>query len=69
MKVGDRIVITKVVAEEPRYFKVGDKATITHFDEDGDIWADFDIRSWWFDKDDMNFCVQKGFAEYKLLEE
>lgn len=57
-KEGDRVVITK--GEEP-FFKTGDIATLAWLDRNGDWWANFDIKK--------EYCLQKYFSKFKLLEE
>lgn len=67
-KVGDRIIVTK---GQHGFFPSGAKGTLTNIDEDGDWWADLDnilFPNSEFDQD-RNFCLQKGYSEFKLLED
>lgn len=64
LKAGDRVVIT---AADERYFEVGDFATLSWADNDGGWWANFYARSWTPDPEDNEFCLQKGFSEFELV--
>lgn len=62
---GDRVIVTSSL--EPHYVQIGDTATLTHQDSDGDWWADFDTRAW--DENDKNFCLQRCQFELEPITE
>jgi hypothetical protein len=64
MKAGDRIVVTETTES---CLSVGDKATLTHQDGEGDWWADFDERCF-FDGDN-NMCLEVDFTDFELIEQ
>ena len=63
MNVGNKIIIT-AVPQDYGYFSAGDTATLTHIDNDGDWYADFDTRHWGEcikgREDDHSFCLQES---------
>lgn len=63
MNIGSKIKIT-AVPQDYEYFSVEDTATLTHIDNDGDWYADFDTRHWGEhikgEEDDHSFCLQKS---------
>ena len=57
-KKGDRIIITGIQRKEYPFFAVGDVATLTNQDSDGDWWGDFTENEHY--SGDGQWCLGSG---------